>query len=201
MALPSRIVLASGNPGKLAEIARLLAPLGVEIVAQRELGVTDADETGTTFEDNALIKARHASAQTGLAAIADDSGLAVDALGGRPGVYSARYAGHDASDTDNVRKLLAELDGADDRTAAFHCVACYVEPGDDQPLFARGAWRGVILDAPRGDGGFGYDPVFLDLETGRSAAQLEAAEKDAKSHRGEALRALVTALARRAAAE
>lgn len=198
MALPSKIVLASGNRGKLAEIARLLAPLGVEIAAQSEFGVDGAEETGTTFEENALIKARHASEQTGLAAIADDSGLAVDALGGRPGVYSARYAGSDASDDANVAKLLGELDGVADRAAAFHCVACYVEPGNDEALVARGAWHGKILEAPRGDGGFGYDPVFLDLETGRSAAELEAFEKDARSHRGQALRALVEALAGRA---
>lgn len=197
MSVPSKIVMASGNPGKLEEIARLLAPLGVEIVAQKELGVADADETGTTFEENALIKARHASAQTGLAAIADDSGLVVDALDGRPGVWSARYAGSKASDSDNITKLLGELEGADNRAAAFHCVACYVEPGQDNALIARGTWHGAILDAPRGEGGFGYDPVFLDLETGRSAAELERAEKDAKSHRGQALHALVAELADR----
>lgn len=199
MALPSKIVLASGNRGKLAEIARLLAPLGVEIAAQSEFGVDGAEETGTTFEENALIKARHASAETGLAAIADDSGLAVDALGGRPGVFSARYAGSYATDADNVAKLLAELEGIEDRAAAFHCVACYVEPARDDALIARGAWHGDILTAPRGEGGFGYDPVFLDPETGRAAAELAAFEKDARSHRGQALRALVEALAARAA--
>jgi XTP/dITP diphosphohydrolase len=199
MSLPTRIVIASGNPGKLAEIARLLAPLGIDVVAQGALNVVDAEETGTTFEENALIKARHASAETGLAAIADDSGLAVDALGGRPGVYSARYAGSDASDTDNVTKLLAELDGVVNRAAAFHCVACFVEPAAENALIGRGAWHGEILTAPRGAGGFGYDPVFLDPETGRSAAELEAFEKDARSHRGQALRALVEALAARAA--
>lgn len=195
MALSSKIVIASDNPGKLTEMARLLSPLGVTIVAQRDLGVPGADETGTTFEQNALIKARHAAAETGLPAIADDSGLVVDALGGRPGVYSARYAGENASSADNVEKLLGELSGIKDRSAAFHCVACYVDPRRDEAILADGHWQGSILDVPRGNGGFGYDPVFLDPETGRAAAELEPAEKDARSHRGQALQALVEALA------
>lgn len=181
------IVMASGNAGKIREIAELLADLDLEIVPQSNYGVSDADETGTTFEENAIIKARHAVAATGLPAIADDSGLSVDALDGRPGVYSARYAGPTASDDDNIDKLLAELDGVTARGAAFHCVACFLEAVDDEPLLARGAWRGEILTARRGDGGFGYDPVFLDPELGRASAELTAAEKNARSHRGRAL--------------
>ncbi|MDJ0941357.1 MAG: RdgB/HAM1 family non-canonical purine NTP pyrophosphatase [Woeseiaceae bacterium] len=194
MGLPTKIVLASGNLGKVREIAELTAHLGVEIVPQSEFGVSDADETGTTFEANALIKARHAAEATGLPAISDDSGLAVDALDGRPGVYSARYAGPDASDDDNIDKLLGELGGTDERGAAFHCVACYVEPGDSEPVMAHGEWRGTILDARRGAGGFGYDPVFLDPESGRASAELTPDEKNARSHRGKALRALVARL-------
>jgi XTP/dITP diphosphohydrolase len=190
--LPPRIVLASGNLGKLREIERILDDLDVEIVAQSELGVTEADETGSTFVENALIKARHAALMTGLPAIADDSGLAVAALGGSPGVYSARYAGPDASDDDNIDKLLHELRDVDtsDRTAAFHCCACYVSPDDSTSLIAEGRWDGVILRARRGNAGFGYDPVFYDPECGRTAAELGAEQKNARSHRGQALTAL-----------
>lgn len=184
------IVMASGNAGKIREIAELLADLDVGIVPQSNYGVTDADETGTTFEENAIIKARHAVATTGLPAIADDSGLSVDALGGRPGVYSARYAGPDASDDDNIDKLLAELNGENARGAAFHCVACFLESTDDEPLLAHGSWRGEILTARRGDGGFGYDPVFLVPELGKASAELSPGEKNARSHRGQALRIL-----------
>ncbi len=180
--------MATSNPGKIREIARLLEGLGIEIVAQSELGVPDADETGTTFAQNSLIKARHAAEATGLPAIADDSGLSVDALDGAPGVYSARYAG-DAGDRANNDKLLAALDGVDDRGAAFHCVATYVEPGGE-PLVARGEWRGEILREQRGDGGFGYDPLFLVPECGCSSAELPPDEKNARSHRGQALRKL-----------
>ena len=186
--------MATGNPGKIREIAVLLEPLGCEIVAQSAFGVSSADETGDTFEANAQIKARHAAAETGLPAIADDSGLSVDALDGRPGVYSARYAGVDATDDDNIDKLLAEMDGAVERGAAFHCVACYVEPGDGPAVVAHGEWRGSILPERRGDGGFGYDPVFLDPASGRASAELSPAEKNARSHRGEALRALAARL-------
>jgi XTP/dITP diphosphohydrolase len=190
--LPARIVMASGNPGKLREIARLLEDLGIEVVPQSEYGVSDADETGTTFAENALIKARHAAATTGLPAIADDSGLVVDALDGRPGVYSARYAGSDATDQQNNLKLLAELQQVDDadRGAAFHCTACFVMPDDSEPLLATGEWRGSILREQRGTGGFGYDPLFLDPASGKTAAELTAAEKNARSHRGKALRRL-----------
>lgn len=191
--------MASGNAGKLREIARLLQPLGVSVIAQTELGVEDADETGTTFAENSLIKARHAAAATGIAAIADDSGLAVDALDGRPGVYSARYSGEGASDDSNIDRLLDELRGTADesRGASFHCVATYVEPGEAAPLQAEGEWRGSILRGRQGAGGFGYDPVFLDPKTGRSAAQLSAEEKNARSHRGQALRKLVALLEQR----
>lgn len=187
------IVMASSNAGKIREIAKLLEGLDVHIVPQSEFNVSDADETGATFEANAIIKARHAVLATGLPAIADDSGLAVDALDGRPGVYSARYAGVDASDDDNIDKLLAELNGNDNRGAAFHCVACYLEPGKD-PLLAAGEWRGEILPRRRGTGGFGYDPVFLDLASGKASAELTPDEKNARSHRGQALRLLATSL-------
>ncbi len=194
---PSKIVMASSNAGKIREIARILEDLGAEIVPQSEFGVSDADETGTTFVENALIKARHAADATGLPAIADDSGLSVDALDGAPGVYSARYSGSDATDESNNRKLLAALESvaAEKRGAAFHCVACFVTPGDDEPLIATGEWRGSILEAPRGEGGFGYDPLFLDPESGVASAELTPEEKNARSHRGKALRRLHDLLA------
>ncbi len=196
MKLPGTIVIASGNAGKIEEIATLLAHLDVNIVPQSDYGVSDADETGSTFEENAIIKARHAAAATGLSAIADDSGLAVDALDGRPGVYSARYAGVGSSDEQNIDKLLEELDGVadDQRTAAFHCIACFVLSVNAEPLLSRGSWRGRILDERRGTGGFGYDPVFLDPESGKASAELSPQEKNARSHRGKALRALAELL-------
>jgi XTP/dITP diphosphohydrolase len=194
--LPNTIVMASGNAGKIEEIATLLAHLDVNVVPQSDYGVSEADETGSTFEENAIIKARHAAAATGLPAIADDSGLAVDALDGRPGVYSARYAGVGASDEQNIDKLLEELGGftGDERTAAFHCVACFVLSDDAEPLLAKGSWQGHILDARRGSGGFGYDPVFLDPESDKASAELSPQEKNARSHRGKALRALADLL-------
>ena len=190
--LPGKIVMASGNVGKLREISRILDDLNIVVVPQSELGVSDAEETGTTFVENALIKARHAAAATGLPAIADDSGLMVDALDGRPGVYSARYAGEDATAAMNNEKLLAELADVpdEDRGAAFHCTACFVMPDDSEPLVASGEWRGSILCAERGDGGFGYDPLFLDPESGKTGAELSPTEKNARSHRGQALRQL-----------
>lgn len=193
---PKKIVMASSNPGKLAEIRRLLDGLAVEVIAQSELGVSDADETGTTFAENSLLKARHAAEATGLPAIADDSGIAVDALDGRPGVYSARYAGVNATDEENVDKLLEEVAdvGDENRGAAFHCVATFVIPGETEPLVAEGIWRGSLLRARQGDGGFGYDPIFLDPESGISSAELTPAQKNARSHRGQALRALVRQL-------
>ena len=199
MPLPGKMVLASGNPGKLREIARMLDDLGVEIVAQSALGVEEAEETGETFAENALIKARHAAATTGLPAIADDSGLAVDALDGRPGVRSARYSGPDADAARNIDKLLAELAGVPPaaRNAAFVCVACFVSPDGTEPVYREGRWAGQILEERRGAGGFGYDPVFLDPDSGKSAAELTPGEKDRVSHRGKALRALKQALATR----
>ena len=188
--------MASGNAGKLREIARLLGDLDVEIVAQSDFGVSDAVESGTTFAENSLIKAQHAARATGLAAIADDSGLAVDALGGAPGVYSARYSGAGATDDKNIDKLLLELKtvSATSRGAAFHCVATFVMPHDSAPLVAEGEWRGSILEARQGEGGFGYDPVFLDPQSGLSAAELSPDEKNARSHRGKALQELVRLL-------
>lgn len=196
MKLPNTIVMASGNAGKIKEIATLLAHLDVNVVPQSDYGVSEADETGSTFEENAIIKARHAAAATGLPAIADDSGLAVDALDGRPGVYSARYAGVGASDEQNIDKLLEELEGVtdDQRTAAFHCVACFVLSADAEPLLAKGSWQGRILDARRGSGGFGYDPVFLDPVSDKASAELSPQEKNARSHRGKALLALADLL-------
>lgn len=191
--LPPKIVMASGNAGKLREIARLLSDFDIEVVAQSEFGVEDADETGTTFPENSLIKARHAAEQTGLPAIADDSGLAVDALGGAPGVYSARYAGPGATDDKNIDKLLDALRDveADKRSAAFHCAASFVNPDDSTTLLFEGEWRGSILNERQGDGGFGYDPVFFDPESGLSSALLTPEQKNARSHRGKALRGLV----------
>ena len=185
--------MASSNAGKLHEIRRILSDFDVAILPQSEFGIGDAEETGSTFAENALLKARHASAATGLAAIGDDSGLAVDALGGRPGVYSARYAGPGASDDDNIDKLLDELADVPDagRGAAFHCVACLVLPDAAEPLVAEGVWHGSILRERVGQGGFGYDPVFFDPEAGRSSAELSPDEKDRRSHRGQAFRELV----------
>lgn len=195
-AWPKKIVMASGNAGKIREISRLLDGLGIDVIAQTELGVSDADETGNTFAANSLIKAQHAAAATGLPAIADDSGLSVDALDGAPGVYSARYAGNDCDDEANNDKLLSELKDIDDRGAAFHCVATFVEPGRE-PLVARGEWRGEILRARRGDGGFGYDPLFFVPDCDCSSAELTQEQKNARSHRGQALRRLVCLLEKR----
>jgi len=196
---PQKIVMASGNAGKLREIARLLDGLGIEVLAQSELGVADAVESGITFAENSLIKARHAALATGLPAIADDSGLVVDALGGAPGVYSARYSGQGATDDSNIDKLLQELCDvpAASRGAAFHCVATFVMPDGTLPLVAEGEWRGSILDARQGQGGFGYDPVFLDPQSGLSSAQLTAEQKNARSHRGKALQKLVALIDQR----
>ena len=197
----TRLVLASANPGKLRELAALLAPLGLEIVPQGELGVSAAAETGGTFLDNALIKARHAADHTGYAALADDSGIEVDALGGRPGVWSARFAGDGASDAANLQRLLselAELPAAPDpatRSARYQAVIVVVRSAaGPEPLIARGTWEGHIAAAPRGQGGFGYDPVFVPRGDTRTAAELPEWEKNAMSHRAQALRALLTRL-------
>ena len=188
--------MASGNAGKLREIRRMLAGQHIMVVPQTDLAVSDVDETGDTFVANAIIKARHAASETRLPAIADDSGLVVDALGGRPGIHSARYSGPGASDESNIDKLLTEMRGVDDadRGAAFHCVACYVTQEDSDPVIARGEWRGNILRERRGDGGFGYDPVFFDKECGLSAAEMSSDEKNLRSHRGKALAGLIQQL-------
>jgi XTP/dITP diphosphohydrolase len=192
------LVLASGNAGKLREIAAMLDGLAITVRAQAEFAVSSVDETGTTFVENAIIKARHAARVSGLAALADDSGIAVDALGGAPGVYSARYAGVDASDEDNLRKLLAATAHVPDaaRACRFVCVMVAMRDADDPlPLIATGIWPGQLLRAPRGDGGFGYDPVFLVPGHGCSSAELAAPVKNELSHRGQALRALRAMLA------
>ena len=192
-----KVVLASGNPGKAREIAALFAHLDVEILPQSGFGIESPPETGETFVDNALLKARHAAAISGLPAIADDSGIAVDALSGRPGVRSARYAGANASDSDNVDKLLDELAATPppERGAGFHCAAVLVYPDErHEALIAEGVWRGTIIDERRGTGGFGYDPVFLDEAAGKTGAEMSAGEKNALSHRGKAFRALADML-------
>jgi len=190
-----RLVLASNNPGKLREFDRLLSPLGIAVIAQSELGIGEADEPHATFLENALAKARHASAQAKLPALADDSGVCVHALGGAPGVQSARYAGEPRSDARNNAKLIAELRDVADRRAHYACVLVLVRHADDpEPIIAEGRWHGIIVDAPRGDGGFGYDPHFLDPATGMTGAELPLARKNELSHRGRAMRALIDRL-------
>lgn len=197
-----KIVLASNNAKKVKELQSLLAPLGITIVTQGELGVPEAEEPHCTFVENALAKARHAAQLTGLPALADDSGLCVEALGGAPGVYSARYAGEPKSDARNNEKLLAELAAfpeAAQRRAHFACVLVLVRSADDpQPLIAEGECPGEILAAPRGDGGFGYDPLFWLPEFGQAMAELSAEQKNKISHRGQAIARLVERLAPRA---
>ena len=188
-----KLVVATGNKGKLAEIRDVLADTGIELVAQGDLGIADADETGTTFVENALLKAKQAARIAGGPALADDSGLIVDALDGRPGLVSAHYAGVHGDHARNIAKVLAELEGVPDerRTARFYSVIVVLRhAGDPQPLIAEGVWHGRILAAPRGSGGFGYDPIFLDPVRGMSAAELDAATKNRVSHRGLALAAL-----------
>ncbi|WP_165424105.1 RdgB/HAM1 family non-canonical purine NTP pyrophosphatase [Pseudoxanthomonas winnipegensis] len=189
----TRLVLASGNAGKLAEFSAMLAHLPYQIVPQKELGVEDVPETGLTFVENALIKARHACAVTGLPALADDSGLIVDALGGAPGLYSARYAGQPTDDAANNAKLLdAMKDVPDDqRRARFYAVIVLLRhPEDPQPLIAEGAWEGRITRELRGNGGFGYNPLFLDPDHGLTAAEMDTALKNRLSHRARALEVL-----------
>jgi XTP/dITP diphosphohydrolase len=185
-----RIVLASGNAGKVVELEQLLAGTGVQLVPQTTLGVSDADETGLTFVENALIKARHAARATGLPALADDSGICVDALNGAPGLYAARYSGVHGDSAANNAKLLRELDGVpmEKRTAYFIAVLVLLRHADDPaPLIAEGRWHGRILEAPRGAGGFGYDPLFLPDGSDLGAAEIEPALKNRLSHRGQAL--------------
>lgn len=193
--MSQRLVLASNNAKKAAEMQGLLAPLGIEVVPQSALGVSEADEPHPTFIENALAKARHASAATGLPAVADDSGLCVTALGGAPGVNSARFAGEPKSDARNNLLLLDRLAGASDRSAYFYSVVVLVRHADDpRPLIADGEWHGTILEAPRGEGGFGYDPLFWLPDLEQSAAELDAALKNTLSHRGAAMRHLLDRL-------
>jgi XTP/dITP diphosphohydrolase len=192
-----RVVLASGNVGKLREMSALLAPLGFELLTQSSLGIHPAAETGTTFLENALIKARHGAKIAQLPAIADDSGIEVDALDGRPGVYSARFAGENASDHDNLQKLLTELHGvpAEFRQARYHCVIVFVRDAHDRdPIVAHGTWEGQIGTQPRGTGGFGYDPIFIPAGLHSTAAQLPPEQKNTLSHRAQALIALIDKL-------
>jgi XTP/dITP diphosphohydrolase len=198
-----KLVIASNNPGKLREIGAMLAPLAIEVVAQGALGVSEAEEPHCTFVENALAKARHACRVTGLPALADDSGVCVHALGGAPGVHSARYAettgsasdGRDAQDRRNNDKLLQALAGAADRRAHYYCVIVLVrEPDDPQPLIAEAEWHGEMLQTRRGTGGFGYDPLFFIPQLGKTGAELSPEEKNRISHRGRALAQLVARL-------
>jgi XTP/dITP diphosphohydrolase len=189
-----RVVLASGNAGKLREFSELLGATGLILQRQSEFGITPPPETGATFLENALIKARNAARLSGLPAIADDSGIEVDALGGAPGVYSARFAGVDASDEANLSKLLAALAhvAPGNRGARYRCVVVYVANADDaQPLVGEGAWEGRIIETRRGDGGFGYDPAFVPNGATHTVAEMPVQEKHALSHRGQAMRAFL----------
>jgi XTP/dITP diphosphohydrolase len=197
------VVLASGNAGKLREFSELLAGMDFELVRQSQLGVEPPPETGTSFLENALLKARNASRLTGLPAIADDSGIEVDALDGAPGVLSARYAGENASDEANLDKLLVALRNvpAPRRSARYRCVIVYVDRFDDpQPLVGHGTWEGSLIDGRRGSGGFGYDPAFVARGESRTVAEMPAEEKNSQSHRGQAMRAFLAQLSRRARA-
>jgi XTP/dITP diphosphohydrolase len=192
-----QLVLASSNPGKLRELSAMLQPLGITVRAQGEWKIEDAVEDGLTFVENALIKARHAARCTGLPSLGDDSGLVVDALGGRPGIYSSRFAGPDADDRANNRKLLELLRNVsgDDRSAHFYCAMAWLRHAEDPaPLIAVGSWDGFILESPRGDGGFGYDPLFWLRGRECSSAELPAAEKNRLSHRGQALSQLMAGM-------
>jgi XTP/dITP diphosphohydrolase len=190
-----RLVLASGNAGKLREVRALLAPLQIEVISQAELAIAPADEPYATFVENALTKARHAAAASGLPALADDSGLSCSALGGMPGVRSARFAGEAASDADNNSELLRRLRGATDRSGHYTCVLVALRSADDpEPLIAEGRWQGEIVEEPRGSHGFGYDPHFLLPELGRTAAELDPDHKNRISHRGLAMAELVRKL-------
>jgi len=193
--MTQRLILASNNAGKLKEFAQLLAPIGFELHPQGEFDVPEAEEPFGTFVENALAKARHASRLTGLPALADDSGVCVNALGGAPGVHSARFAGEPKSDARNNEKLVADLAAHADKSAYYYCVLVYVRHADDpQPVIADGQWHGEIIDTPRGANGFGYDPHFLIPSLGKTTAELEPSVKNAHSHRGQALRALVEKL-------
>ncbi|MBL1273142.1 MAG: RdgB/HAM1 family non-canonical purine NTP pyrophosphatase [Oceanospirillales bacterium] len=195
--MPEQLVIASNNKGKISEFTQLLTPLSLVPVSQGELGVGEAEEPAVTFVENAILKARHAARETGLPALADDSGLAVDALNGAPGVRSARYAGAGASDLDNLNALLDAMADVPDsqRGAQFHCVLVYLRhAADPTPIICHGRWPGSILRAPQGDGGFGYDPIFLCPEKNCSASELSREEKNRISHRGRALALLMEQL-------
>lgn len=188
------IVLASNNAGKVREINALLAAEDIHVIPQDELGVAEAEETGLSFVENAILKARNAAAHSGLAAIADDSGIEVDALKGAPGIYSARFAGPGASDLDNLNQLLEAMKGVptEERTARFQCLMVYLRHAEDPtPVICQGTWEGVILEAPCGENGFGYDPIFFVPTEGRSSAELDPVTKNRLSHRGQALAKLV----------
>ncbi len=190
--MTQRLILASNNAGKLKEFSDILSPIGFSLHAQEEFGVPEAEEPFATFVENALQKARHASRLTGLPALADDSGVCVNALGGAPGVWSARYAGEPKSDARNSEKVIADLAQHADKSAYYYCVLVYVRHADDpQPVIADGRWEGEIIAEARGAGGFGYDPHFFIPALGKCAAELTSAEKNTLSHRGQALRALV----------
>lgn len=198
--MTQKLVLASGNKGKLREFGEVLLPLGFEVVAQSEFNVPEVAETGLTFVENALLKAREASRVSGLPALADDSGIEVDALNGAPGIYSARFSGAGATDQRNNEKLLTELAGLDksQRTARYWCVLVYLRHADDPtPIIAQGSWEGAILEQPQGEGGFGYDPLFWVEELNCTAAQLAPEQKNKLSHRGKATLDLVAQLAKR----
>jgi XTP/dITP diphosphohydrolase len=189
-----RVVLATGNPGKLAELRDLLRPLSIEVLPQSDFTRASAEETGLTFIENAILKARHASRASGLPAIADDSGLEVDALHGAPGIYSARYAGANASDQENLEKILESLRGVppSQRRARYQCALAFLRwDSDPSPLICQSSWEGVITEVPRGTGGFGYDPIFQPDGGALTAAELSPTEKNRVSHRGKALRQLV----------
>ena len=189
------LVLASNNAGKLAEFAQLLAPLGFAIKSQRELDIPEAEEPFGTFVENALAKTRHASQLSGLPALADDSGICIPALGGAPGVQSARYAGEPRSDAANNAKLVRDIAAHADKSAYYYCVLVMVRHADDpQPIIADGVWHGQLIEQPRGQGGFGYDPYFFLPSLGKTAAELSSEEKNNLSHRGQALRALINKL-------
>lgn len=191
-----KLVIASNNPGKLREFQHMLAPLGIEVLTQAQLGISEAEEPHCTFIENALAKARHVSRASGLPALADDSGICVDALGGAPGVQSARYAGDNPkSDRRNNDKLLQDMQGITDRRAHYYCVLVLVRHADDpQPIIAEGEWHGEIAQAERGNGGFGYDPMFWLPELGKMSSELSHDEKHAISHRGRAMKVLLEKL-------
>lgn len=190
-----KLVLASNNAGKLKEFGEMFAPIGFEVLAQKEFNVPEADEPHPTFVENALAKARHAARLTGLPALADDSGVCTNALGGAPGVISARYAGEPKSDARNNEKLVADLHAHADKSAYYYCVLVFVRHADDpQPVIADGRWDGEIIASPRGEGGFGYDPYFFLPALGKTVAELNADEKNRLSHRGQALRSLIEKL-------